>query len=198
VTRRCLTNGWANRRWLGVPLLARVPLAVALVAIAGAGIWLAARPLPRATPAPADLTTAAPAPPLAGPTLAGGSLDLARLRGSVVLLNAWAAWCAPCRTELPVLVAAERRLGPRGLAWVGIDVRDGARQARELLASVGGDPAASLSDPQGRLADRWQVRGVPETFVVDARGVVRARHAGAVTRDWIDAHVVPLLPTLSP
>jgi cytochrome c biogenesis protein CcmG/thiol:disulfide interchange protein DsbE len=134
------------------------------------------------------------APPLAGRTLAGGALDLAELRGSVVLVNAWAAWCVPCRKELPVLVAAQRRLGPHGLRWVGIDVRDGERQARELLASVGGDPAESVTDPQGRLADRWQVRGVPETFVVDPRGVVRARHVGAVTRDWIDAHVLPLLP----
>jgi cytochrome c biogenesis protein CcmG, thiol:disulfide interchange protein DsbE len=189
-------RGRLPKRWLGVPRA--VLVAVALTVVAGAGIWLAARPAPEPAPAPADLTAAEPAPPLAGPTLDGGTLDLADQRGSVVLVNVWAAWCAPCRGELPVLVAAERRLGPRGLRWVGIDLRDGDRQARELLASVGGDPAASVTDPQGRLADRWQVRGVPETFVVDAHGTVRARHVGAVTRGWIDAHVLPLLPTLSP
>jgi cytochrome c biogenesis protein CcmG/thiol:disulfide interchange protein DsbE len=186
-------RGRLPKRWRGIPLPALAAVAVALAAIAAAGVWLAVRPVGGATAAPADLTTAGPAPPLAGRTLAGGSLDLADLRGRVVLVDVWAAWCAPCRQELPVLVAAQRRLGPRGLRWVGVDLRDGSRQARDLLASVGGDPANSLTDPQGRLARRWGVRGVPETFVVDAHGVVRDRHVGAVTRDWVDAHVLPLL-----
>lgn len=165
-----------------------------VVVLLGVAAWLALSPGPDRVPqARVDPLVGEPAPALAGRTLAGSQLDLADLRGSVVLVNVWAAWCAPCRDELPVLVAAERRLGERGLRVVGIDIRDGERQARELLAEAGGDPAASVVDPQGRLAGKWQVRGVPETFVVDADGTVRALRVGAVTAEWIDDHVDPLL-----
>jgi cytochrome c biogenesis protein CcmG, thiol:disulfide interchange protein DsbE len=166
---------------------------LALAAVLGALAWAVLRPGPDgAVGQPAPLV-GRPAPVLAGPTLAGGSLDLADLRGGVVLVNVWASWCGPCRQELPLLVTAERRLGARGLALVGIDIRDGRRQAREVLAAAAGDPARSVVDPQGVLAARWQVAGVPETIVVDAHGIVRSRHLGTVTERWIDEVVVPLL-----
>lgn len=135
-----------------------------------------------------------PAPPLSGPTLDGGELDLASLRGNVVVVAVWAAWCAPCREELPVLVAAERQWRDRGLRLIGIDTRDGERQARELLAEVGGDPGSSIADPRGRHTARWGAPGVPTTFVVDADGRVAAVRTGPVDAGWIDAHAVPLLP----
>jgi cytochrome c biogenesis protein CcmG, thiol:disulfide interchange protein DsbE len=186
---RCATRGRLAGR--------AVPVAAALALLAAGG-WAADRATtaspPRASAVATGSTAPAPAPALAGPTLAGGVLDLRSMRDSVVVVNVWAAWCAPCRSELPVLVAARRRLGGQGMRLVGLDVRDGERQARALLEQVGGDPAASVTDPSGRLAGRWGVRGVPETFVVDARGLVRARHVGAVTAAWMDEHVVPLLP----
>ena len=134
-----------------------------------------------------------PAPALRGSTLAGGTLDLAALRGKVVLVNVWAAWCGPCRDELPLLTAAERALGGRGLRVVGIDTRDGARQAKSLLATSGGDPTMSVVDPVGGVAVDWGVLGVPETFLVDADGVVQGRQVGPLTSSWIDRNVVPLL-----
>ena len=58
---------------------------------------------------------------------------------------------------------------------------------------MGGDPGSSVVDPDGALAAAWDIAGVPETFVVDAGGTVRARHLGPVGREWLDDAVVPLL-----
>jgi cytochrome c biogenesis protein CcmG/thiol:disulfide interchange protein DsbE len=175
-------------------VVAGLVLAVVLCAVA----WAALRPGPQPAAAQAAPLIGRPAPELAGETLSGAHLDLADLRGHVVLVTVWAAWCAPCGQELPLLVAAQRRLGERGVRLVGIDTRDGRRQARDLLAAAGGDPAGSVVDPQGLLAARWRVAGVPETIVVDARGIVRARHLGVVTARWIDEVVAPLLSSPRP
>jgi cytochrome c biogenesis protein CcmG/thiol:disulfide interchange protein DsbE len=167
-----------------------LPAALVVALLAGSG-WLLLRDTPAAGGPAASTPVGRPAPPLAGRTLDGGSLDLANLRGSVVVVNVWAAWCSPCRDELPVLVTAGQR--HPGLRLLGIDTRDGERQARELLAQVGGDLGSSVVDPDGALAAAWDVAGVPETFVVDGRGTVRARHLGPVGRPWLDDAVLPLL-----
>ena len=172
--------GWGRLGVLGA-------LAVVLLVVGGRLLLLDGPAGGRPAAAPVDR----PAPPLAGATLSGTSLDLADLRGGVVVVSVWAAWCAPCREELPVLLAAER--AHPGVRLVGIDTRDGERQARELLAEVGGDPGSSVVDPDGALAASWDVAGVPETFVVDAGGTVRARHLGPVTARWLDDALVPLL-----
>jgi cytochrome c biogenesis protein CcmG, thiol:disulfide interchange protein DsbE len=173
------------------------PAVLALTVVLSAVAWVALRPAPQLPAAQAAPLIGRPAPELAGETLSGAHLDLADLRGHVVLVTVWAAWCAPCGQELPLLVAAQRRLGEQ-VRLVGIDTRDGRRQARDLLAAAGGDPARSVVDPQGLLAARWRVAGVPESIVVDTRGTVRARHLGVVTARWIDEVVGPLLSSPRP
>ena len=134
-----------------------------------------------------------PAPALSGPTLDGSHVDLADLRGSVVLVNVWASWCAPCREEMPLLVETARQWGPQGLRIVGIDVNDDDAAAREFLAGVGGTPFPSIADADGRLAVEWGTTGVPETFVVDRDGTVVARRVGAVSAAWLAEEVLPRL-----
>lgn len=133
------------------------------------------------------------APPLAGPTLDGRGFDLAEQRGSVVLVNVWASWCGPCREEHPLLVEASRDLASRGLVVVGVNTKDNAADARAFLREMGGAPYRSVDDREGRHAVEWATFGVPETFVVDRRGIVRAHIAGGVSAQWIDQNVVPLL-----
>jgi cytochrome c biogenesis protein CcmG, thiol:disulfide interchange protein DsbE len=130
-----------------------------------------------------------PAPPLAGRTTAGTDIDLSALRGQIVLVNVWASWCAPCRQELPLLAEAARAWAGQGVRLIGLDVRDDENQARELLTAVGAAGLTVIPDPDGSTAVSWGVRGVPETFVVDRAGRIRARAQGAVTADWLGQQV---------
>lgn len=126
-----------------------------------------------------------PAPRLAGATLDGHRFDLGDHRGKVVLVNVWASWCAPCRQEYPVLEEADRGLGPRGLQVVGINTQDSDAEAQAFLDKLGGANFPSVVDADGRIAVEWGTFGVPETFVVDRDGRLRARLVGAVTTGWI-------------
>jgi cytochrome c biogenesis protein CcmG/thiol:disulfide interchange protein DsbE len=133
------------------------------------------------------------APALTGRTLDGGHFDLGALRGTVVLVNVFASWCGPCRTELPLLVEALRSWEPAGLRVVGIDVRDGDGAVRALLDETGARALPVLPDPSGAIAVEWGSRGVPETFLVGRDGRIAAWAQGPLTRNWLEERVAPLL-----
>lgn len=162
-----------------------------LVAVAVLGLVLVTR---LEGPAPTrSVLVGRPAPELTGPTLDGGSFDLAQWRGQVVLVNVWASWCVPCRLEQPLLVSAYRELSPRGLQIVGINVRDEPEEAREFLQEFGQAPWPSVQDPDGRRAVDWGTFALPETYLVDRRGTVVAKAVGELDADWIADNVPPLL-----
>jgi cytochrome c biogenesis protein CcmG/thiol:disulfide interchange protein DsbE len=106
-----------------------------------------------------------------------------------VVVNFWASWCAPCRIEHPQLL----RLHREGTTVVGIAYKDRLADARAFLAQLG-DPFALIGqDATGRAAIEWGVYGVPETYLVDAQGIVRWRFAGAVTPEILADQLRPLL-----
>ncbi|PZR52951.1 hypothetical protein DNL40_09875 [Xylanimonas oleitrophica] len=131
-----------------------------------------------------------PAPPLAGTDLDGTPRDVADLRGSVVLVSAWASWCAPCRDEMPVIAQARDDLGPHGLEVLGINVRDLPGSARDFAAETGMD-WPSVVDLEGTKAVGWGMRGLPVTYLVDRDGRVVDQHPGPVTEEWVEAVVEP-------
>lgn len=172
-----------RRRW--------VRLALLLAFVATAGLVLAGR-IGGAAPARSVLIDR-PAPPLAGPTLDGGTFDLAQWRGEVVVVNVWASWCLPCRREQPLLVAAYEQLAPQGLRMVGINVRDRPQDARAFLTQYGNAPWPSVLDADGKAAVDWGTFALPETYVVDRTGTVRSKAVGELDAAWITENVVPLL-----
>lgn len=134
-----------------------------------------------------------PAPPLHGSTLNGATLDLRQFRGKVVLVNIWASWCAACRAEHPVLAATQRAYAGDGLQIVGIDMSDSRADATKFLTEMGGADYPSVFDPQAQIAIGWGAFGVPETYLVDRTGVIRAKAVGAVTAGWVARYVLPVL-----
>ncbi len=123
-----------------------------------------------------------PVPELSGTTLEGEPLDVASMRGEVVVLNFWASWCAPCRAEAETLEEVASLTADRGVRFVGINVKDelGSAQAFQRKQEVS---YPSLHDQPGRLLLRFR-RAIPQTppttLVIDREGRIAAFFAGAV------------------
>jgi cytochrome c biogenesis protein CcmG/thiol:disulfide interchange protein DsbE len=171
-----LLTAW---RWAIVPVVA-VPLAWLLFTGLGRD--------PRLIPSP---LVGQPLPVLSGTTLDGASFTTASLAGRPALINVWASWCAPCVTEHPLLLDAARSHGDE-LLLVGLVYHDTPEAARAFRAEYGNGGWPDLTDPDDRNALELGVTGPPETFFVDAAGVVRYRHIGPLTAEVLDAQLSAL------
>lgn len=116
---------------------------------------------------------------------AAGTVSSKALAGKPYVVNFWASWCVSCREEHPVLIELGERAGSGGFAVVGVNYRDDREAALGYLDRHGRFPYASGVDGRGRLGIDFGVYGMPETFFVDAQGVVRARHVGPLTNEAI-------------
>ncbi|TAK70134.1 MAG: TlpA family protein disulfide reductase [Actinomycetota bacterium] len=143
--------------------------------------------------APADRQVA---PQLAGTTLAGDRFDLAAHRGEVVVLNVWASWCAPCRTEAPALQRLWQANQSRGVQVVGLNTRD-ATVSAEAFQTRWGVTYPSVVDADGRLQlafhDTLPPQAIPSTLVIDQSGRVAARALGTVSESTLQGLIDPLL-----
>ena len=122
-----------------------------------------------------------PVPAYHAVTLAGDSVSLEGQRGAVVLLNVWATWCHPCRTEIPELEALHHRFKTRGLQLVGVSVDAAGAQSdiREFMREFPMSYAIWL-DPEERVSTQFLLVGVPATFLIDRAGVLRWRRTGPI------------------
>ena len=145
---------------------------------------------PRDVPSPLVGRTAAA---FALSTFDGQPVALEAYRGKVVVVNFWASWCYPgCYEEAPVLERNWRAYRDRGLVVIGIDIQDTVEAAQKFIRDFG-LTFPNARDTAGKVSIDYGVYGVPETFFVDKRGRIRAKHVGAVTEEVFRKHVEPLL-----
>jgi thiol-disulfide isomerase/thioredoxin len=127
-------------------------------------------------------------PPVSGTTLTGQRLRLASDRGSVVVLNFWGSWCAPCRAEAPALAALAQRFRHDQVRFVGVDVRDSVPAAQAFDAAFGVS-YPSLRDPGEQIALAFRATvppaAIPSTLLIDRTGRIAGRVIGAVSYDGL-------------
>ena len=136
-----------------------------------------------------------PTPAFSLPILATPDKTLSQqdLKGRVWLLNVWASWCVSCRQEHPLLLELAKL---NVVTIVGLNYKDETSAANQWLLQLGNPYNVSIMDKEGRVGIDYGVYGVPETFVVDKRGIIRYKHTGPVEPGDIEQIFLPLLQKL--
>ncbi|QEM83060.1 DsbE family thiol:disulfide interchange protein [Halomonas binhaiensis] len=121
-------------------------------------------------------------------------VDQGLLKGEVTLVNVWGSWCPTCRQEMPQLLA----LAKQGVRLVGVDYKEeGAteeekrRKGEDFLRQFGNPFEINVFDPEGTLGFDLGVYGAPESFLVDADGVIRYHHTGYITAEDVRKVILP-------
>ena len=180
------------RAW--VPMAAGIVMGVGL----GAVIFFGLPSRSSEPPAEAELQPAAvnqpgllegsPAPDFQLMRADGGSIRLEDYRGTVVLLNFWATWCLPCRSEMPLIQAAYEQLGGQGFVALGVDFDEPA----EDVIAFGNELDISfplLLDPGGEVQRLYRVVGYPTSVILDREGRITAYHIGILAKSQLDSYL---------
>jgi cytochrome c biogenesis protein CcmG, thiol:disulfide interchange protein DsbE len=134
-----------------------------------------------------------PAPPFNLPVLGDATrqFDSRQLAGQPWVMNVWGTWCAECRVEHDTLLAIARQ---NRVPMVGLNWKDDDEAAQQWLAQLGNPYSVVAADREGRTAIDFGVYGAPETFFIDADGLVQYRHVGAMTPEVWEREFLSRLP----
>ena len=121
------------------------------------------------------------------------SFSPSSMQGQVWVLNVWASWCTACREEHPSLL----KLAASATApLIGLDYKDARADALAVLKKEGNPYQLSAFDLSGRVGINYGVYGVPETYVIDKKGVIRFKHIGPINPELLEKTIYPLLTEL--
>jgi cytochrome c biogenesis protein CcmG/thiol:disulfide interchange protein DsbE len=167
-----------------------IPLAVFLLLVGFLAVGLKLDP--REVPSP---LVGKPAPAFELPVLQQPDKRFAPsdMRGKVWLLNVWASWCESCRDEHPLLVALSKK---GEIPILGLNYKDKDADAQRWLQQFGNPYQLSAVDADGRIGIDYGVYGVPETYLIDAQGVIRYKQIGAITPAILEQKILPLATAL--
>lgn len=152
---------------------------------------------PKAIPSP---FVGKPAPEFELPRLykPDQTISVKEMKGQVWVLNLWASWCVSCRAEHRVLsrLIAAKKVPTIGLNYKDYGTEDYGDDAVKWLASLGNPYYAVAVDTKGMAGIDWGVVGVPETFVMDKKGIVRYKFTGPVHNSAVEEILIPLIDKL--
>ena len=112
------------------------------------------------------------APEVLVTALDGAPLKLSDLKGKVVLLNFWATWCPPCREEIPSMMKLNSAMAGKPFQMVAVSIDEGGKPAIEAFFKTHNYTLPAYIDPENRASKTYGITGVPETFIIDKKGVI--------------------------
>lgn len=121
-------------------------------------------------------------------TMEGKKFILESLAGAPLVVNFWATWCGPCFYEHAVLKKARDRYEKEGVKFLGVVYQDQKETVLQFLKEEG-SPFEALLDPESKMAIDYGVGGVPETFFIDAHGIIRDKFAGVLTTEYLNEQI---------
>lgn len=166
-----------------------------ILAIVVGGIWVWANRLPADTvaelqsPAPA---VGHPAPQFTTNLLDGSRFDLGQARGTPVVLNFWATWCGPCRSEMPALQRTWERYAGHVMV-AGIDQGESTEEIQKFVDEMGITFPVGLDEEQTIGASQYNVTGLPTTFFIDADGVIQRIWMGEMNSVTMEEGIAEIL-----
>jgi cytochrome c biogenesis protein CcmG/thiol:disulfide interchange protein DsbE len=171
------------------PAWKRWAMGITLVLSSLLMLWLLL--LPREDAA-ASLVPGQAAPDFDLPSLSGGRVRLADLKGKPVVLNFWASWCTPCRREMPDFQEVLNKYKDQGLQVYGVNVGESEVAVASFIRTIGVDFPVLL-DLEEKAQTAYKILPLPTTFFIDRSGVIRAVYPYQMSRAQMEAEVIRLL-----